>query len=98
MRRILLRVRTLNNAKPYFFFNEMNKKVLPAIYSTAFWCLLVVLLFFWLYCITTVTPFIGDHSNIFLIQSLLCFQRSPVTRHRRVAHGMEITLHPSLVT
>ena len=27
-------------------------------YSTAFWCLIVVYCFFWLYCITTVTPFI----------------------------------------
>ena len=36
----------------------MNKKDLPAMYSTAFWCLFVVLLFFWLYCVTTVTPFI----------------------------------------
>ena len=27
-------------------------------YSTAFWCLFVVLLVFWLYCVTTVTPFI----------------------------------------
>ena len=38
----------------------MNKKVLPASDSTAFWCtcLFVVLLFFWLYCVTTVTPFI----------------------------------------
>ena len=36
----------------------MNKTVLPAIYCTAFWCLFVVLLVFWLYCITTVTPFI----------------------------------------
>ena len=28
-------------------------------YSTAFWCLFVVLLFFfWLYCVATVTPFI----------------------------------------
>ena len=51
-------LRTLNNAKPYFFLNEMNKKILPAIYSTAFWCLFVVLLFFWLYCVTAVTPFI----------------------------------------
>ena len=67
-------------------------------YSTAFWCLIVVYCFFWLYCVTTVTPFIEDHSNIFLIQSPLCFQRSPVTRHRRVAYGMEITLHPSLIT
>ena len=38
----------LNNVKPYFFLNEMNKKDLPAMYSTAFsfWCLFVVLLFF----------------------------------------------------
>ena len=35
-------MRTLNNAKPYFFFNEMNKEDLPAMYSTAFWCLIVV--------------------------------------------------------
>ena len=48
----------LNNAKPYFFLNEMNKKDLPAMYSTAFWCLIVVYWFFWLYCVTTVTPFI----------------------------------------
>ena len=27
-------------------------------YSTAFWCLFVVLLFLWLYCVTTVTPLI----------------------------------------
>ena len=26
-------LRTPNNVKPYFFLNEMNKKVLPAIYS-----------------------------------------------------------------
>ena len=42
MRNILLRSA---NAKPYFFLNEMNKKDLPAIYSTAFWCLFVVSLF-----------------------------------------------------
>ena len=36
----------------------MNKKDLPAMYSTAFWCLIVVYcFFFWLYCVTTVTPF-----------------------------------------
>ena len=40
----------------------------------------------------------ADLGNIFLIQSLLYFQRSPVTRHRRVTYGMQITLHPSLVT
>ena len=27
-------------------------------YSTLFWCLLVVLLVFWLYCVATVAPFI----------------------------------------
>ena len=27
-------------------------------YSTAFWCLFFVLLVFWLYCVTTVIPFI----------------------------------------
>ena len=39
-------LRALNNAKPYFFLNEMNKKDLPAMYSTALWCLFVVLLGF----------------------------------------------------
>ena len=48
----------LHNAKPYFFFNEMNKKDLLAIYCTAFWRLIVVYWFFWLYCVTTVTLFI----------------------------------------
>ena len=27
-------LRTLNNAKPYFFSNEMNKQDLPTMYST----------------------------------------------------------------
>ena len=59
MRNILLRSA---NAKPYFFLNEMNKKDLPAMYSTAFWCLIVVYWFFWLYCVTAVTPCIAaDH-------------------------------------
>ena len=48
----------LNNVKPYFFLNEINKIDLPAMYSTAFWCLFVVYCFFRLYCVTTVTPFI----------------------------------------
>ena len=39
-------LRTQNNAKPYFFFNEMNRKDLLAKYSTTFWCLFVVLLVF----------------------------------------------------
>ena len=38
-------LRTLDNVKRYFFLNELNKKDLPAMYSTAVWCLFVVLLF-----------------------------------------------------
>ena len=57
-------LRALNNAKPYFFLNEMNKKDLPAMYSTALWCLFVVLLFFWRYCVTTVTPFIERNTSL----------------------------------
>ena len=60
----------LNTVKSNFSFNEINKKKnLPAIYSTVFRCVLVVLLFFWLYCITTamqaittVTP-LGAHAT-----------------------------------
>ena len=37
----------LNNVKSNFSFNEMNKKDLPAIYSTVFRCLLVVFLQCW---------------------------------------------------
>ena len=50
----------LNNAKPYFFLNEMNKKEVPTMYSTVFWCLIIIycLLVFWLDGVTTVTPFI----------------------------------------
>ena len=36
----------LNDVKSYFLFNEVNKKDLPAMYFTVFWCLLVVLLGF----------------------------------------------------
>ena len=39
-------LQTLNNVKPNFSVNEMNKKDLPVMYSTVFWCLLVVLLDF----------------------------------------------------
>ena len=39
-------LRTLNNVKSKFSFNEMNKNDLPAMYSAVFWCLLLVLLFF----------------------------------------------------
>ena len=57
----------LNKAKPYFFLNELHEKDLPAMYSNAFWCLSVVLLFFWLYCVTTVTPFI--ERSVWLLSS-----------------------------
>ena len=43
-------LRALNKAKPYCFLNEMNKKDLPAMYSTVLWCLFVVLLFIFLFC------------------------------------------------
>ena len=33
----------LNNVKSTYSFNEMNKKDLPAMYSTVFRCLLVIL-------------------------------------------------------
>ena len=36
----------LNNAKPYFFLNEMNKKEVPTMYSTVFWCLIIIYWFF----------------------------------------------------
>ena len=39
-------LRTLTNVKSNFHFNEMNKKDVPAMYSTVFWCLIVVLLIF----------------------------------------------------
>ena len=39
-------------------------------YSTALWCVFVGLVFFWLYCVTTVTPFIerttGSPHNLFV--------------------------------
>ena len=44
-------LRALNNAKPYCFLNEMNKKDLPAMYSTVLWCLFVVLLFFFFFAL-----------------------------------------------
>ena len=37
--------------------------------STAFWCLFVVLLFFWLYSVTTVIPFI-EQSEGWSLQSV----------------------------
>ena len=38
-------------------------------YSTAFWCPFVVLLIFWLYCVTTVTPFI-ERSEVCSLRSV----------------------------
>ena len=38
-------------------------------YSTAFWCLIVVYWFFWIYCITTVTPF-TERSEGWSLQSV----------------------------
>ena len=70
----------LNNAKPYFFFSEMNKKDLLAMYSTAFWCLIVVYLLFWLYCVTTVTPFI-ERSEGWSVRSVRVLDQSQQECH-----------------
>ena len=56
-------LRKLNNGKPYFFLNEMNKKDLTTMYSTGFWCRFTVF-FFLLYCVTTVTSFYERSSEI----------------------------------
>ena len=41
-------------------------------YSTAFWCLIVVYWFFWLYCVTAVTPCIAaDHVTENDLKSIL---------------------------
>ena len=37
-------------------------------YSTAFWCMIVVYWFFWLYCVTTVTPFIERSDSGYAIK------------------------------
>ena len=36
-------------------------------YSTAFWYLFVVLQVFWLYCVTTVTPFIERKKGVTVV-------------------------------
>ena len=53
----------------------MNKKDLLAMYSTAFWCLIVVYCFFWLYCVTTVTPFI-ERSEGWSVRSVRVLDQS----------------------
>ena len=65
----------------------MNKKDLPVMYSTMFWCLLVVLLdFLALLPLTTVTPFIrrylafADLSILFLLFSTFPCNLTPALR------------------
>ena len=53
----------------------MNKKELPAMYSTAFWCLFFVSLVFWLYCVTTVIPFI-ERSEGWSLRSVVVLDQS----------------------
>ena len=53
----------------------MNKKDLLAMYSTAFWCLIVVYWLFWLYCVTTVTPFI-ERSEGWSVRSVRVLDQS----------------------
>ena len=49
----------------------MNKKDLPEMYSTMFWCLLVVLLVFFFWLITTVTPHFMSQARIRTRQALI---------------------------
>ena len=57
----------LNNAKPYFLLNEMNKKDLPAMYSTVFWCLFVILLaFLALLCNQNTVEYIAGKAFLFM--------------------------------
>ena len=53
----------------------MNKKDLLAMYSTTFWCLIVVYWLFWLYCVTTVTPFI-ERSEGWSVRSVRVLDQS----------------------
>ena len=82
----------------------MNKKVLPAIYSAAVWCLFVVLLFFWLYCVTTVSgggalrddPNNGCEGDYYSVGPML-YEITPHVHQNMVVelHGQEpITLRP----
>ena len=50
-------LRTLNNDKFELMFNTMNKKYLPLMYSFVFCRVFIVLVYFRLRCVTTVTPF-----------------------------------------
>ena len=75
-------LRTLNNVKSSFSSNEINEKDLPAIYSTVFRCLLVILQVFWLYCITTVTPFIRRREKGHLAE------RSRVTYDKKLLYTL----------
>ena len=49
-------------------------------YSTVFWCLIVVYWFFWLYCVTTVTPFI-ERSEGWSLRSVRVLDQSQQECH-----------------
>ena len=63
----------LNNIKSKFSFNEMNKKDLPAMYSSVFWCLLFYCFLALLrnHCYYLHKKKFADLSITFLIQGLL---------------------------
>ena len=56
-------LRTLNNVKSNFAFNEMNKKDLPAMYSTVLWWRLVILIWQGPGPVATKMPFFRRNSN-----------------------------------
>ena len=68
----------------------MNKKDLPAMYSTAFWCLIVVYWFFWLYCVTTVTPFIEQFVSDCMkeVTRLLSIKQITTTPYHPMFNGL----------
>ena len=51
-------LRTLNNVRSNFSFNEINKKDCDIFHRVSVSACRFTVCFFWLYCITTVTPFI----------------------------------------
>ena len=68
----------------------MNKKDLPEMYSTAFWCLIVVYWFFWLYCVTTVTPFIEQFVSDCMkeVTRLLSIKQITTTPYHPMCNGL----------
>ena len=65
--------------------------MIPAIYSTAFWCLRVSFtVFFWLYCVTTVTPFIEQLVSdcVKEVTRLLSIKQITTTAYHPLCNGL----------